>query len=117
MGKPLSVDLIKRVVEAVDEGLHIDDAVKNFKVSRRVVYNWLERREKTGSLEPKSNYQKGHSPKITDWDEFRKFAELNKHSTAKEMVEKWQTINNKTISESSMERALKKINYTSKKNF
>jgi len=117
MSNPLSVDLRKRVIEAIDEGFHVDVVVKRFKVSRRSVYTWLERRRQAGSIEPKINYQKGHSHKIKNFDEFKKFVEPNKHCTVKEMVAKWEEINNESISESSIERALKKISYTSKKNF
>ena len=59
--KAFSVDLRKRVIEAVDNNLHIDEAAKTFKVSRRVIYDWLELREKTSKLEAKTGYQKGHS--------------------------------------------------------
>jgi len=37
----LSIDLRKRVIAAVDNGMHVDEAVKVFKVCRRVIYNWL----------------------------------------------------------------------------
>jgi len=110
-----SVDLRKRVVAAIDNGKHVDDVVETFDVSRRVIYNWLELRQETGSLEPKVGYQKGHSHKITDWNEFKKFAENNKQQTIKSMRIEWARINNKSISHSVMQRALKKIGFTSKK--
>ncbi len=110
-----SVDLRNRVIAAIDNAMHIDEAVKIFRVSRRVIYEWLELRRKTGSIEPKTGYQKGHSHKITDWNIFKIFVENNKHCTVKVMVVEWEKSNNNTISESTMERALKKIGYTSKK--
>ena len=64
---PYSLDLRQRVITAVDENMHINEAVKTFKVSRRVIYEWLELRKETGSLEPKSGYQKGHSHKIREY--------------------------------------------------
>lgn len=54
---PLSFDLRKRVITAVDEKMHTDEAAAVFKVSRRVIYKWLELRKKTGSLAPCVNYQ------------------------------------------------------------
>ena len=72
----LSVDLRERVIAAVDGGMHIDEAVKVFSVCRRAIYNWLNLRATTGSLTPKSGYQKGHSHKIKDWEQFKAFAEL-----------------------------------------
>lgn len=112
---PLSIDLRERIVAAVDSGMHIDDVAKIFKVSRRVIYKWLKLRKETNSLAPKTGYQKGHSHKITDWDQFSLFAAANKHHTVKGMIVVWEKLNNETISESVMERALKKIGYTSKK--
>ena len=53
-----SLDLRERVITAVDNNMHVDEAVKIFKVSRRVIYEWLELRKETGSLAPKSGYQK-----------------------------------------------------------
>jgi transposase len=115
--KPLSIDLRKRVIEATDSGMHIDQAVKVFKVCRRVIYNWLELRKKTNSLAPKSGYQNGHSHKITDWEQFKVFAEANRQRTIPQMVIEWQQLTGISASESVIGKALKKIGYTSKKNF
>lgn len=114
---PLSIDLRKRVISAVDSGVRITKVAESFKVSRRVIYQWLDLRKKAHSLAPKSGYHKGHRAKITDWETFKIFVETNKHRTVKGMIIEWQKINNRTISESAMERSLKKIGYTSKKNF
>ena len=110
-----SLDLRKRVIASVDKGMHIDKAVKIFQISRRVIYEWLELRRKTGSLAPKTGYQKGHSHKITDWQQFKKFADSNRHCSAPQMIIKWKKLTNVDMSESVMLRALKKIGFTSKK--
>lgn len=115
MAKPYSIDLRERVIEAVGNKQRIVDVAKSFKVCRKVIYNWLTLQKKTGKLESKKGYQKGHSHKITDWDSFKKFAMINKHRTVKEMVVIWEKENNCTISASAIERGLKKIGYTSKK--
>jgi transposase len=112
---PISIDLRKRVVSSINDGMRITKAAKIFKVSRRAIYNWFDLKEKTSSLAPKSGYQKGHSHKVKDWEEFKLFAAANKHRTIKEMVIVWEKQNNVTISQSAMERSLKKISYTSKK--
>ena len=114
---PLSIDLRERVVAAIDNSMRITDVVKTFKVSRKVVYNWLKLRAITNSLAPKSGYQKGHSHKIKDWDQFKAFVEKNKYMTIKEMSIQWEKLTNISISKTTIHRALKKINYTSKKNF
>jgi transposase len=113
----MSTDLRERVITAVDNNMRITEAGKVFRVSRRVIYKWLDLRKETGSLAPKTGYQKGHSHKITDLDAFKIFVEANKHRTVKGMIVEWEKLNATTISESSMERTLKKIHYTSKKNF
>jgi transposase len=110
-----SIDLRERVIAAIDEGQRVTDVSKLFKVCKRVIYNWLNLREETNSLAPKSGYQKGHSHKITDWEKFRNFAENNQHCTVNQMIAKWAELTGITMSDSVMERALHKINYTSKK--
>lgn len=112
---PYSVDLRGRVIGAVDSGMHIDVAAHTFKVSRRVIYNWLDLRRATNSLEPKTGYQKGHSHKITDWKLFEEFAEANKKYTSPKLIIKWKELTGIEISENVILRALKKINFTSKK--
>jgi len=113
----LSIDLRERVIAAVDGGMRITNACKVFNVCRRAIYSWLDLRKETNSLRPKYGYQRGHSHKIKDWDQFRKFAEAHKSCTIVQMKDKWQEINGETISKSVIQRALIKINYTSKKNF
>lgn len=113
----LSIDLRKRVIAAVDNGMRITDTAKSFQVSRKGIYRWLNLRKETNSLAPKSGYQKGHSHKITDWVKFEKFAKKHRHLIVRKMVIEWEKITHVHMSESVMKRALKKIGYTSKKNF
>jgi transposase len=111
----LSVDLRKRVMAAIDDGMRPTEAERVFKVSRSAIYDWFTLRAETNSLEPKSGYQKGHSHSITDWEKFRAFVEINKHRTVKAMIIEWEKLTGDKVTESPMERALKKIGYTSKK--
>lgn len=115
--KAFSVDLRKRVIDSVDNNMHIDEAAKTFKVSRRVIYDWLELREETGNLAAKTGYQKGHSHKITDWEKFKIFASKHQQKTVGKLIIEWEKLTGVEMSDSVMERALKKIGYTSKKNF
>jgi len=110
-----SLDLRERVIAAVDANMHIDEAVKTFKVSRRVIYEWLELRKETGDLKPKTGYQKGHSHKITDLEKFKEFASSNMQCTSPQMVIKWEQLTGIKVSEDVMLRMLKKIGFTSKK--
>lgn len=110
-----SIDLRKRVIAAVDDGMHVDEAAKVFKVCRRVIYNWLLLRIVTSSLMPKSGYQHGHSHKITDLDQFKIFAEKHNHCTARQMKTEWTILTGIDVSETVILRTLKKIGYTFKK--
>ena len=112
-----SLDLRKRVMNAVSNGVRPTIAAKTFNVSRRVIYRWKNLLKETSSLNPKSGFQKGHSHKIINWEEFKDFAQKHGGFTVKMMITEWMTLKNQTISESTMERALKKIDFTSKKKF
>jgi len=115
MGYPYSLDLRQRIINAIDSGTSQVEAAKLFKVNRRTISRWLELRSKTNSLTPKIGYQKGHSHKITDWNEFEKFAEINKYCTGEEMAEKWAALKNIKISVDVIYLALAKVGYTFKK--
>jgi transposase len=52
MGKPLSVDLRKRILGDVDRGLSALAVAEKYDVSRRTVNALVHHRERTGSLEP-----------------------------------------------------------------
>lgn len=110
-----SVDLRERVMAAIDDGMKITEATKVFKICRRTVYNWQDLLKETNKLSPKSGYQKGHSHKIIDWDQFKAFVQKHKHRASPQMRVEWKKLTNIDVSESVMLRALKKIGYTSKK--
>jgi len=111
----LSVDLRERVIAAIDKGMHIDKAKKRFSVCKKTIYNWLNLRKKTNTLMPRKGYQRGHSHKITDLEQFKKFAEDHKQCSLLQMTIKWEELFNQSISESSILRALKKTGFSSKK--
>ena len=110
-----SIDLRERVIAAIDGGMRITDAAKVFKVCRSVIYDWQDLLKTTNNIAPKSGYQNGHSHKVTDWEQFKIFVEANKQLIVRDMVVEWEKANNNTISQSAMERSLKKIGYSSKK--
>lgn len=112
----LSVDLRKRVIAAIDSNIRITEIAKIFKVSRRVIYNWLKLQNEEGNLLPKSGYQKGHSHKIKNLESFKQFIEKNKHNTINQMIVAWKEITGVGMSDVVMGRYLKKIGYSSKKN-
>ena len=110
-----SVDLRKSVMKAIDDGMRPTEAEKVFNVCRSVIYDWKKLRKKTNSLIPKTNYQRGHSHKITDWKKFETFVEKHKCCTCAQMRVEWEKLTGISMSESPMLRGLNKIGYTSKK--
>ena len=110
-----SLDLRERVVDAIKNKMHVHEAVKLFKVSQRVIYNWIRLDKTTGNLSPKTGYQKGHSHKIVDWGQFKEFATNNKDFTAEKMAIKWTEVTNEKISKTTILKALKTIGFTFKK--
>jgi len=113
---PYSIDLRDRAIKTVDSGEKISTVARIFKLSRHAIYAWLKLRKETGSLKPKSGYQKGHSHRIEDWKLFEKFAHQNKNNTTAKMAEKWTILTGQSTSDSAIDRGLKKIGFTYKKN-
>ena len=64
----------------------------------------------TGSLKPKSGYQKGHSHKIKDWKVFEEFVKENADKTQIEMA------NLLGLKQKDVSNGMRKIGYTRKKN-
>lgn len=110
-----SIDLRKRVIAAINGGMRITQATKVFQVSRGTIYDWQKLLKATNDLAPKIAYQKGHSPKITDWDLFKEFVKNHHHCASPQMRSEWKKLTNVDMSESVMLRALRKIGYTAKK--
>lgn len=107
-----SKDLRKRVIDTVNQKvLQLGEIAVLFQINVRTIYDWRKQFEKTGNIEAKTGFHKGHSHKITDLEKFKKFVEENPDLTLKEMAEKWGDISPKTI-----DRTLKKIGFTFKKN-
>ncbi len=106
-----SYDLRKKVLDAIDDGMSKSLASKIFKISRNTINLWLARREETGDYRAKVGYQQGYGAKITDLESFRKFAQRQGSKTQKEMAQAWP----EKISDLTIGKALKKINFTRKK--
>ena len=112
MPKPYSTDLRRKVVEAIVlNGMKRCEASEHFNLSRSTIYDWLKRYEETGDLSPSPHNHHGHSHKITDWQTFEAFARQYADKTQAEMAELWPT----TISDRTISRALKRIEFTRKK--
>ena len=107
-----SIDLRERVIEAVNKGiLQLKEIAELFNINVKTIYKWRKKLKTTGTLAPKTGFERGHSHKITNLDEFKNFIKKNPDLTLKEMAQKWGN-----VSSASIGRALKKINFTRKKN-
>lgn len=113
MSKPYSKDLRLKVIQTIEEGRTITSASRLFNISRETIYSWIRIKQKTGTIEAKKGYQKGHSHKVLDIEKFRIFVDHNKDKTLKEMAEDWPV----RISAVSIHRWIKRLGYSYKKNF
>jgi transposase len=113
MAKPYSYDFRQKVIQAVElDGLKKGEACELFNISRNTLNLWFQRRAETGDIQPKTRQPCHKNQIITDWDNFREFANANSDKTQAEMAELWEA----KISARSISRALNKINFTRKKN-
>jgi transposase len=112
MAKPYSYDFRKKVIQAVElDGLKKSEACQLFNISRNTLNLWFQRRAETGDIHPKKRQSSPKNQKITNWENFRAFANANSDKTQAEMAELWEgELSARTIS-----RALSKINFTRKK--
>jgi len=103
-----SLDLRERVVSYVESGASRVSAAKFFKVGERTVRRWLCLKKETGKLSPRP-HGGGYPPKI-DLLELKKSVDLNPNQTLSELEEEF------SASGASLWHALKKLQYTYKKN-
>jgi transposase len=111
MSAPYNNDLRQKALDAVDRGERKTQVCRLFQISRNTLDLWLKRRQATGSLSAIVDYQRGPAPKIKDLERFREFAKTHGHLTQLQMAQQWsETISNRTIG-----KALKRIDFTRKK--
>ena len=103
-----SLDLRERVVTHVESGSSRVSAAKFFNVGERTVRRWLGLKKETGGLSPRS-HGGGYPPKI-DLSELKKSVDLNPNKTLSDLEEEF------SASGASLWNALKKLQYTYKKN-
>lgn len=111
MPAPYSNDLRAKVMAAIDRGEKKSHVSRMFNISRDTIDRWLNRRKATGSVKAAQGYQRGHSHRIKDWEEFHAFAQQYGDKTQAEMAQLWLG----EMSERTMSRALARIGWTRKK--
>jgi transposase len=112
MPKSYSYDLRQKVVQAIKlDGLKISEASQIFNISRDTIRLWLKRERETGDFQALPNKPPVNGYKITNWEKFKEFVEVNGDKIQVEMASLWSgEISARTIS-----RALKKIGFSRKK--
>ena len=110
MPGPYSYDLRVRVVAAVENGMKMKEASRTFGLHRDTLTTWLARKEATGDVQAKTGYQRGHSQKITDPEQFQTFLQQQGDATLEHLAAAWGGVKRMTIW-----RQLRKLGYTHKK--
>jgi transposase len=111
MPAPYSNDLREKVMAAIERGEKKSHVSRMFNISRDTIDRWLNRRKATGSVKAVQGYQRGHSHRIKDWEEFHAFAQQYGDKTQAEMAQLWLG----EMSERTISRALARIGWTRKK--
>lgn len=110
MPSPCSYDLRIRVVAAVEQGREVTEASRLFGLHRDTITGWLARKEATGDVRAKVGYQRGHSHKITDPEQFKVFVDTQGDATVEELAETWGGVKRMTVW-----RQLRKLGCTHRK--
>lgn len=105
-----SFDLKIRALNLIDNGKKVTKVAEMLNISRSALTVWLRIHRKGEDIKPKKNWQRGYGHKIVDLEIFKKFVDENNGLTLKEMAEKWGGVRKMSI-----QRALKKIGYSKKK--
>jgi transposase len=110
MPSPYRYDLRIRVMAAVEKGMEVREASPTFGRHRDTLTAWLARKEAPGDVQAKVGYQRGHSHKIVDPEQFNAFVQDHSEATVEEIAEEWGDVKRMTIW-----RQLGKLGYTHKK--
>ena len=110
MPSPYSYDLRIRVIGAVEKGMAVREASDTFGVHHQTITAWLARKAATGDVQAAMGYQRGHSHKIPDPEQFKAFVQDHSEATLEELAEAWGGVKRMTIW-----RHLRKLGYTHKK--
>lgn len=111
----LSLDLRQRIVQAVDEGLSQSEAARRFCVSRKSVGRLLRRRHETGRIEAKP--RPGATRRILPEQHQAVAAQMRRHPqcSLEEHAGLWQQEQGQRLSDTSLWRTLKRMNWSHKK--
>lgn len=108
--KAYSEDLRARVLAAIDNGEKQYHVAEQFSITDKTIYLWVKQRKDRGHIKPITHYQRGHSHKITNLEQFKVFVIQNSSMSTKELALSWGNIGVTTI-----KKALRLIGFTRKK--
>ncbi len=110
MATAYSKDLRTKAIDALENGVPLMRVCQHFLIGRTTLYTWRTEWRKSGSVEPKKPVRPSRAA-IRDLNKFEEFVSSKPDRTVKEMSQVLE------VSVTSVETALRKINFTYKKNF
>jgi transposase len=111
MARAYHRDLRERAIGLLRRGLSKEEVARQLQIGRTTVFRWHGIWIDEERLEGRSGYQKGHSAKVEDLQEFRDFVDKNPDKTQVTLGQIWKKpCDGKTIS-----KYLARIGYTYKK--
>lgn len=112
-----SLDLRQVAVARFDDGMSYEDVGELLDVHPRTVRRWVKQRDAIGSLENRP-HGGGHTPKLTaeDLAVLRQLHEADGDAFLRELVERLAEATGKRVSIHTVDRELKKMGVTRKKN-
>lgn len=113
--KAYSVDLRERVVEAIERGMRLSEAVTTFAVSEGSIKRWRKLRREGRSLVPRR--RPGQQPIIKPTHDavVRRFVEATPDATLQEYADQWNEIHDQPLSRWTIGRAIRRLKLTRKK--
>jgi transposase len=111
MPSPYSYDLRKRVMKHYERYGSATLTSEVFNISRSIIYDWKDLKQKTGDLKAKEGYQNGHGHKIGNLKQFEQCVKQNSGLTLEGIIKK----SGIDMSTMTCSRAMKKLDITRKK--
>ena len=104
-------DLRERAVGMMRDGTPKEEVAKALNIGRTTAFTWYSIWLDEERVEGKTGYQKGHSHKVDNLQEFQEFIEKNPNKTLAELGQLWKNPCKKSM----MGRLMQRIGYTYKK--
>lgn len=110
-----SVDLRKRVLDAVEQGMARTEAVTTFAVSEGCIKRWQKLRREGKTLVARRPGGQPSTITRTDDEVIRRLVQVTPDATLQEYTEQWNALHDKHISHWTLGRAIRRLKLTRKK--